>query len=62
MTLNSTYANLGSVTLPVWQERQKYMHTFDPQSPKMAEGFEDYLAPVALLCQAAQDLTNSPHS
>ena len=60
MTLNSTYANLGPVTLPVWQERQKYMHTFDPQSPKMAEGFEDYLAPVALLCQAAQDLTNSP--
>ena len=57
MTLNSTYANLGSVTLPVWQERQMYMHTFDPQSPKMAEGFEDYLAPVALLCQAAQDLT-----
>ena len=60
MTLNSTYANLGPVTLPVWQGRQKYMHTFDPQSPKMGEGFEDYLAPVALLCQAAQDLTNSP--
>ena len=60
MTLNSTYANLGPVTLPVWQERQKYMHTFDPQSPKMAEGFEDYLAPVALLCQVAQDLTWSP--
>ena len=60
MTLNSTYANLGPVTLPVWQGRQKYMHTFDPQSPKMAEGFEDYLAPVALLCQATQGLTNSP--
>ena len=60
MTLNSTYAKLGLAILPIWQGRQKYMHTFDPQSPKMAEGFEDYLIPVAMLCRAAQDLTKSP--
>ena len=60
MTLNSTYAKLGPVALPVWQGRQKYMHTFNPQTFKMAEGFEDYLIPVYLLCQAAQGLTKSP--
>ena len=60
MTLDSTYAKLGPVTLPVWQGRQKYMHTFDPQTPKMAEGYEDYLASVSLLCRAAEALTNSP--
>ena len=60
MSLLSTYTNLGPVALPVWQGRQNYMHTFDPESPKMAEGFEDYLTPVSLLCQAAQSLTKSP--
>jgi hypothetical protein len=33
--------------------RQKYMHTFDLANPVMAEGFEDYLAPVKILCDVA---------
>ena len=60
MTLNSSYAHLGAIKLPVWQGRQRYMHTFNPQSPVMAEGYEDYLATVTALCLAAEDLTNHP--
>ena len=60
MALNSAYAHLGAIMLPVWQGRQKYMHTFNPQSPVMAEGYEDYLATVTALCQATEGLTNSP--
>ena len=58
--LRSTYANLGYVTLPPWQGRQKYMHTFNPQNPAMAEGYEDYLAPVTALCQEAEYMTGHP--
>ena len=60
MVLNSRYALLGKITLPVWQGRQKYMHTFNPQSPVMAEGYEDYMDTVTALCQAAEDLNDSP--
>ncbi len=56
MNLHSTYADLGTITLPRWQDRQKYMHTFNPQSPGMAKGYEDYLGPVVALCQAAEVL------
>ena len=38
MTLNSTYANLGSVTLPVWQERQKYMPHLRPSVSQDGRG------------------------
>lgn len=51
MTLNSTYRAVSEVQLP-YQERQKYMHTFDLAHPQMAPGFEDYLEPVTRLCMA----------
>lgn len=50
--LLSNYRELCPVDLP-YQGRQKYMHTFDLANPRMAEGFEDYLAPVTQLCAAA---------
>lgn len=50
--LNSNYQKLVEVQLP-YMGRQKYMHTFNIASPVMAEGFEDYLAPVTLLLRAA---------
>ena len=52
MTLNSTYRALPDITLPEYQGRQMYMHTFTAQDPKMPEGFEDYLETVTALCQA----------
>ena len=60
MALNSTYADIGHIFLPAWKGRQKYMHTFNPKSPVMAEGYEDYMKPVQALCQAAEALTNNP--
>lgn len=57
MNLNSTYTDLGTIVLPRWQDRQKYMHTFNPQFPVMAKGYEDYLEPAVALCQAAEALT-----
>jgi hypothetical protein len=50
--LDSNYRFLCKVTLP-FQDRQRYMHSFDLESPVMAEGFEDYLEPVVSLCRAA---------
>lgn len=50
--MNSNYRPLCSVSLP-FASRQRYMHSFDLAAPKMAEGFEDYLAPVTALCTAA---------
>lgn len=50
--LNSNYRSLCNVSLP-YQGRQRYMHSFDLAAPRMAEGFEDYLEPVAALCRAA---------
>jgi hypothetical protein len=50
--LNSDYRRLCSVELP-YAGRQKYMHAFDLSSPSMADGYEDYLEPVKLLCRAA---------
>ena len=51
--LNSTYQELGEIRLPKYQGRQMYMHTFDPNTPVMAEGFEDYLDVVTQLCRRA---------
>jgi hypothetical protein len=50
--LNSDYRPLGQVELP-YAGRQMYMHRFDLKAPVMAEGYEDYLEPVAALCEAA---------
>lgn len=50
--LNSDYRQLCDVRLP-YADRQRYMHSFDLACPVMAEGFEDYLEPVAALCKAA---------
>jgi len=47
--LHSEYQDLGSVTLPMWQGRQKYMHTFDLAAPIMPPGFEDYMTIVRQL-------------
>ena len=60
MVLRSTYADIGHIVLPAWKGRQKYMHTFNPVAPVMAEGYEDYLEPVKALCEAAEALTNHP--
>ncbi len=60
MVLNSTYADIGTIVLPRWQNRQKYMHTFNPVAPIMAEGYEDYLEPIKALCEAAEALTKHP--
>ncbi len=51
--LNSSYRRLCPVQLPPFAERQKYMHSFDLATPKMAAGFEDYLFPVTKLCRVA---------
>ena len=53
MTLQSSYKALGPVTLPEYQGRQMYMHTFNPQDPHMPAGYEDYLEPVMALLDAA---------
>ena len=58
--LNSTYRPLCAVALP-YAERQKYMHSFDLANPIMAEGFEDYLEPVAALCRAAGAASGIAH-
>lgn len=50
--LHSSYRQLCPVTLP-FAGRQKYMHSFDLRRPVMAEGYEDYLAPILQLCAAA---------
>jgi hypothetical protein len=50
--LHSDYRPLVKVSLP-YAARQKYMHSFDLSNPTMAEGFEDYLAPITALCTAA---------
>ena len=53
MFLSSSYQDLGKVVLPEWSGRQYYMHTFCPERPVMAEGFEDYLDIVMGLVAAA---------
>ncbi len=58
--LNSYYLELVPVDLP-FRGRQKYMHTFDLANPVMAEGFDDYLTPVALLCRAAGAFVGMAH-
>lgn len=58
--LNSYYRPLCSVDLP-YAGRQKYMHSFDLAGPTMAEGFEDYLAPVTALCRAAGAVHGTAH-
>ena len=51
--LHSKFVDLGEVKLPEWQGRQKYMMSFDPANPVMAEGYEDYLEPAMHLIMAA---------
>lgn len=58
--LNSDYRSLCPVVLP-YRGRHKYMHTFDLASPKMAEGYEDYLEPVVALCRAAGAVEGTAH-
>ena len=53
MNLRSSYVDLGSVTLPPYRGRQRYMHSFDTDAYTMEDGFEDYGAPVRHLCEAA---------
>lgn len=52
-SLNSFYKPLCPVVLPAFKGRQKYMHTFDLSNPVMAEGYEDYLDVVTILCRKA---------
>ena len=59
--LFSTHQDLGPVTLPAWQGRRKYMHTFNPRDPVMAIGFDDYLDTVASLCEAAKVYAVAAH-
>lgn len=60
MILNSYFKALGRVQLP-YKQRQMYMHTFDAENPKMAEGYEDYLVPVQLLLKAAEVVRGTCH-
>lgn len=50
--LHSNYRPLCPVSLP-YRGRQMYMHSFSIAAPAMADGFEDYLDPVAELLDAA---------
>ena len=51
--LDSHYRDLGPITLPCWQGRQHYMHTFDTDGFTMLAGYEDYRESVQALCTAA---------
>ncbi len=51
--LKSTYRRLVPVAFPAYQGRQMRYHAFDLSAPSMPEGYEDYLKPVAALCEAA---------
>lgn len=51
--LKSNYLPLVTVVLPPSQGRQMRYHTFDLASPKMPPGYEDFLAPVKALINAA---------
>lgn len=51
-TLTSDYRPLVPVALP-YQGRQLYMGGFDLASPRMPEGYEDYLETVESLCREA---------
>ena len=59
--LHSDYRRLTEVTLPPFQARQKYMHTFQLANPEMPNGFEDYLEPVKQLCCAAGAYSGLAH-
>ncbi len=51
--LNSSYQDIGAITLPEYSGRQQYMHTFDIANSDMPDGFEDYGPVVNALCAAA---------
>lgn len=59
--LNSAVTPLGAVTMPVYQGRQDYMHTFDVAAPVMRAGFEDYLGIVCDLLSRAGITTGMAH-
>lgn len=58
--LDSDYTRLVPVALP-YDGRQLYMHSFDLRAPRMAEGYEDYMTPVLLLCRAAGAMRGIAH-
>lgn len=58
--LNSDFRPLCPVRLP-FQNRQRYMHTFDLADPVMEQGFEDYLSTVKALCRTAGALRGFAH-
>ncbi len=51
--LRSDYRQLVPIALPPYQGRQMRYHAFDLAAPSMPDGYEDYLAPVVALCEAA---------
>lgn len=59
--LDSKYWDLGPITLPPYQARRKYMHTFDIADPVMAAGFEDYQDSVRELCSRARVFQGTAH-
>ena len=60
-TLISASQPLGLIKLPEYQARQMYMHSFDPKQPEMAEGYEDYLGVVSVLCELAGVSSDEAH-
>jgi len=59
--LYSNYRPLSKVTLPPFQGRQMYMHTFNLTDPVMPRGFEDYSIPVAILLLASGAVEGFAH-
>lgn len=52
-TLRSDFRDLGPVKFPVYDGRQKYMHSFDAADPKMCAGLEVYHDTATALLRAA---------
>lgn len=53
-TLHSDFRRLAAVPMPDPAEgRQLKMHAFELHAPTVPAGFEDYLGPVRILCEAA---------
>lgn len=61
MQLNSNFRRLVPVTLPPFQGRQLYMHTFDFANPLMKDGYEDYLPIVIALLLSLPKMEGVAH-
>ena len=59
--LQSNFTDLGDIMFPTYAERDKYMHTFSPKNPIMAEGFEDYLPVVQQILSKLPSLPDEVH-